>query len=90
MALRLESPAIERLAQEVANLTGETPAEAVQTALEERRTRLRILKRPRRQLGDALQFFEREVWPHVPPELLEKGISQKEQDEILGYGPGGV
>lgn len=90
MALRLENPAVELLAQEVADLTGETPTEAVQTALEERKARLRILRLPKRKPGDAFRFFEREVWPLVPPDLLDKGIRQEEQDEILGYGPGGV
>lgn len=89
MPLRLENPAVELLAQEVADLTGETPAEAVQTALEERKARLRPTEKPNRSLDEILATFDRLIWSKLDPELLGKGISQSEQDEILGYGPEG-
>lgn len=36
------------------------------------------------------RYLEEEVWPRIPAELREKGVSKKEREEILGYGPEGV
>lgn len=36
------------------------------------------------------KYLEEEVWPEIPAELREKGISKEEREEILGYGPEGV
>ena len=55
MALNIKNADVERLATEVARLTGESKTEAIRRALEERRR-----------------------------------LSRAEEDEILGYGPGGV
>lgn len=46
---------------------------------------------PRRdRRAEVMRCLEREVWPRVAPELLGRGISKAEQEEILGYGPEGV
>lgn len=37
----------------------------------------------------ALEYLEKEVWPKVPANLLGKGVSKDEQEEILGFGPDG-
>lgn len=72
---------VERLAEEVARLAGETKTEAVRKALE---------MRLRKQSFDrVIRFLEEEVWPQIPPELLGKGISKEEEEEILGYGKEG-
>jgi prevent-host-death family protein len=35
---------------------------------------------------EALQsFFRDQIWPRVPEELLGRGISKREREEILGY-----
>jgi antitoxin VapB len=82
----MNSPEIEKLASEVARLTGETPAEAVRRALEERRSRL---ARPPRA-GDRAErlgrFLEAEVWPLVPPEERGRRLSREEEDALLGSG----
>ncbi|MSO83388.1 MAG: PSK operon transcription factor, partial [Acidobacteria bacterium] len=41
MALNLKNPEVERLAAEVARLTGESKTEAIRRSLEERRQRLK-------------------------------------------------
>ncbi len=85
MALNLKNAEVERLAEEVARLTGETKTEAVRRALAERRQRLAY------RLGatDARErirgFLEDEVWPQVPKAELGRRLSRQEEDEILGY-----
>lgn len=90
MALNIKNRTVEALACEVASMAEETKTEAVRVALEERRERLRLQGKKPRSVEDIVAYLEREVWPKVPPELLGVGISQEEQDEILGYGPEGV
>lgn len=90
MALNLKSAEVERLVEEVTRMTGESKTEAVRKALLERKERLglHVVKRDRE--AEMLLWLESEVWSKIPPELRGKGISQEEQDEILGYGPDGV
>ncbi len=90
MSLTLKSVEVERLADEVAEMTGETKTEAVRMALQERKERLALRVVPGDTKEDLLRFLREEIWPKIPPDLLGRGISQEEQDEILGYGPGGV
>ncbi len=90
MALNIKNHQVERLAAEVSELTGETKTEAIRKALEERRGRLamRVLRKDRR--ADILRFLERDVWPLVPRGQAGRRLTRKEEDEILGYGRGGV
>ncbi|GAB1858866.1 type II toxin-antitoxin system VapB family antitoxin [Flavobacteriaceae bacterium MHTCC 0001] len=76
---------MERQAEEVARLAGETKTEAVRKALE---MRLRELQR-KRSFDRVIRFLEEEVWPQIPPELFRKGLSKEEEEEILGYGKEG-
>ena len=85
MALTIRNKEVERLAEEVARLAGETKTEAVRKALE---MRLRELQR-KQGFGRVIRFLEAEVWRQIPPELLGKGISKEEEEEILGYGKEG-
>lgn len=78
MPLTIRNKEVERLAAEVARLTGETKTEAVRKALE---LRLAELGRKRRS-ERVLRFLEEEVWPQVPPELLGKGIGKAEMDAL--------
>lgn len=89
VALTLRNAEAERLAAEIANLTGETKTEAVRRALSERRERLG------RTHGEAVaraerfhRYLEREVWPHVPPDQLGRRLTKEEEEELLGYEPG--
>jgi antitoxin VapB len=89
VALNLKNAEVERLAAEVARLTGETKTEAIRKALEERRRRLRAPARSARR-ARLLAFLETKVWPTIPPDQLSRRLSRAEEEEILGYGPGGV
>jgi antitoxin VapB len=90
MALNIKDTETERLATEVAGLTGESKTGAIRTALRERRERL-ALQHAVADRGRLLrEFLEREVWPSIPPELLGRAPSSEEQEAILGYGPEGV
>jgi antitoxin VapB len=90
MALNIKNLKVERLAAEVAALTGESKTEAIRKALEERKERLafRIARHDRGR--SLLRFLQREVWPRVPAEVLGRKLSNEEEERILGYGPEGV
>ena len=90
MALTIKNAEVERLAAEVARLTGESKTQAIRVALEERRARLGSAIDPEVRKAEALEWLEREVWPHVPPELRGRPHDPHADDEILGYGPDGV
>ena len=89
MALNLKNAEVERLAAEVARLTGESKTEAIRRALEERRRRLKgpatSVRRDR-----VLRFLRSRIWESMPKDRLGQRLSQAEEDAILGYGPEGV
>ena len=90
MALNIEDREAEKLAAEVAAMTGESKTRAVKVTLQERKQRL-ALRIVRRDRGQALRrFLEQEVWPQVPRKVLGRRVSRRERDAILGYGPEGV
>ena len=90
MGLNIKDPEAERLAAEVAKMTGESKTGAIRTALADRKERLayRLGKPDRRK--ELLRVLEEEIWPSIPPSVLGKKISKKEKQRILGYGPDGV
>ena len=90
MGLNIKDPEAERLAAEVAKLTGESKTGAIRSALAERKERLayRIGRRDKRK--ELLRVLEEEIWPAIPRSVLGKRISKKEEERILGYGPDGV
>jgi antitoxin VapB len=89
MALNIKDPETERLAAEIAALTGESKTGAIRQALRERHERLRLASKGGR--GQRMtEFLERDVWPKLPPGVRGSTISREEEDEILGYGPDGV
>lgn len=86
MALNIKDPETERLAAEVAALTGESKTRAVREALAERKRRLER----KRARADLLTYLEEEIWPLVPPEELGRpSLTKAEREEILGIGPEG-
>jgi antitoxin VapB len=89
MALNIKNGEVERLATEVARLTGESKTEAIRRALEERRGRLKSVSSDTRR-ARVLRFLEKKVWPTVPKAQVGRRLTRAEEDEILGYGPGGV
>jgi len=91
VALNIKNREVERLATEVAKLAHETKTEAIRRALEERKVRLAVRRgrTPEERVQDTTEYFQREVWPLIPPEVRGKGITKAEQEEILGIGPNG-
>jgi antitoxin VapB len=90
MGLNIKDREAERLAAEVAAMTGESKTRAVKVALQERKERL-ALRIVRRDRGQALRrFLEQEVWPQVPRNVLGRRVTRREREAILGYGPAGV
>jgi antitoxin VapB len=90
VALTIKNPEVERLAAEVAGITGETKTQAIRVALQERRRRLSTGIDPAAREAEVLRWLETEVWPHVPEELRDKPHDPHADDEILGYGPDGI
>ena len=90
MALNIKNDEVERLAAEVAAMTGESKTEAVRRSLAERRQRLAYRISSVDRQARAMGFLEREVWPRVPREQLGRTLTRTEEDQILGYGPEGV
>jgi antitoxin VapB len=88
MALHIEDADVERLAAEVARLAHESETVAVRRALEERKEKLEQPESPQKR-RNMREYFEREVWPRIPPDVLGKSITKEEEEEILGFGPEG-
>lgn len=86
MALNIKDPETERLANEVAAMTGETKTGAIRTSLRERRQRLVVQHRTGDRGAAMRAFLEQEIWPALPPGMRGHAPTQAEQDEILGYG----
>lgn len=89
MALNIKNAEVERLAGDVARLTGESKTEAIRRALEERKRRLTgpsLAERRER----VLHLLQGRIWPKVPASERGRRLSAAEEDAILGYGPEGV
>jgi antitoxin VapB len=89
MALNLKNAEVERLAAEVARLTGESKTEAIRRALEERQRRLKGTRTAERR-ARLLRLLRTRVWSTIPKAQLGRRLSRHEEDELLGYGPEGV
>jgi antitoxin VapB len=89
MALNLKNREVERLAADVARLTGESKTEAIRRALEERRRRLTGPPAAERRKR-ILRLLRSKVWPTIPKDQLGRRLSRDEEDAVLGYGPEGV
>lgn len=89
MALNLKNPEVESLAAEVAALARESKTEAIRQALIERRDRLQSAARPRRRSERAASIL-RSFRSTLPAEMLGRPLTRAEEDDILGYGEGGV
>ena len=92
MALSIQDEHVERLAAEVAAMTGESIAVAVRRALEERHARLALSggAGDRVDHARAMRTLEREIWPAIPAAELSRRWSREEEDAVLGYGVMGV
>lgn len=89
MALNIKDPEVDRLAAEVAAMTGESKTAAVRKALEERRERLALQRDGRDRRARLKQFLER-FWASVPPAELGRRLTKEEEEAILGLGSHGA
>ena len=89
MALNIKNPAVERLVEEIARLTGESKTEAIRKALDERRRRLTGPPAGERRRR-VMQLLKKDIWPTIPKRFLGRRPTGAEEDAILGYGPEGV
>jgi antitoxin VapB len=83
MAISLKDPETDRLAREVAALTGETLTETVRRALAERLERERRKRRTERGLAERLDKIARHC--AALPDL-----DARSADEIVGYDEHGI
>jgi len=90
MALNIKNTEVERLAAEIAGLTGESKTEAIRQALLERRRRIRTRVSTTARERRLRTFLEREVWGRVPADQLGRAPDRAERERILGYGDAGV
>jgi antitoxin VapB len=90
MAMNIKNDKVERLAEELAQMTGESKTAAILRALEERTERIALRPSGKRRLAQALDFLEREIWPNIPRKLQGRRVTKRERERILGYGKGGV
>jgi antitoxin VapB len=89
MALNIKNPEVERLASELAEITGESKTEAVRKALEQRKASLSVgINMGKRDRWT--EFLESEIWPAIPREQLGRRQSKEEEEAILGFGPEGI
>jgi len=90
MALNVKDPETERLASEVAALTGESKTGAIRQALTESRERL-VLARSGRGRGDRMvDVLERRLWPFLPEGVRGHALTKEQEEAILGFGPEGA
>jgi antitoxin VapB len=92
MDFHIKDTETEKLATEVAEMTGETKEVAVREALREKKERLEIGSSDKAgSKRDLLEFFEKEIWPLFPEEQLgQPPLTKEEEEELLGYGPEGA
>jgi antitoxin VapB len=89
VALNIKDSETERLAAELAALTGKTKTGAVRYAL---RQVLQAQSHPTvKQREERLtRFLEEEIWPLIPQDQLGKPVSKAEREQILGFGQDGA
>ncbi len=89
MGLNIKNAEVERLAAEAAKRFGETKTEAIRVALMERLKKAEPRLSPKEKHRRLMLVLENEVWPNMPPEVLDRPPMTKEEwEEALGYGPG--
>lgn len=91
MTLHIKDTETEKLAAEIAEMTGDTKTGAVRQALREKKKRLELRSGSKEERRQRLrEFLETEIWSQIPDDLLDKeSMSKEEVEDILGFGPEG-
>jgi antitoxin VapB len=87
MPLNIKDPETERLAVEVAELTGESKTGAVRAALRERKARLLVARSGGGRAERMLAVLEGQVWPLLPETTRGGSSPRKLADATPGFGP---
>lgn len=82
MALSIKNPEVDRLARELAEVTGENMTEAICKALEERLEKEKG-KKPGNVIHDEIERIRNRV-------ARLKRIDQRSDDELIGYDKHGI
>ncbi len=90
MALNIKNPEVERLAADLAEMTGESKTETIRQALLERAARVQVAVTDGARSARTRSFLEREVWARVPKAQRGKAPTKAEREFILGLGREGV
>jgi antitoxin VapB len=90
MALNIKNTDVEKLLDELTQVTGESKTEAVRKALVERKGRLALRLSGRQREIRLRVFLQDEVWPQIPEALRGVRLSKAEEEAILGYGEQGI
>jgi hypothetical protein len=89
MSIHISNSSIEKLLNEITQITGESPTEAVHKALEERRHRL-TTRTTTHDDAELLSFLQKEVWSQIPTDQQGVRLTKEEEERILGYGEQGA
>lgn len=90
MTLKITDTETEKLAAEIAEMTGDTKTGAVRQALREKKKRLALRSGPKGRPRSMQEWLEKEIWPRIPEEERGKPLTKAEVEDILGFGPEGV
>jgi antitoxin VapB len=90
MDFHIKDTETEKLAAEVAEMTGVTKTEAVREALREKKERLELRSSREERPRSMQEWLEREIWPRIPEDERGRPLTKKEVEDLLGFGPEGV
>jgi antitoxin VapB len=90
MAVNIKNPDVEKLLDELVQVTGESKTEAVRKALAERRQRLALRFSSHLVEVRLRAFLQDEVWPQIPEALRGRRLTKAEEEAVLGYGEQGI
>ena len=90
MALNIKDAETERLAAEVAEMTGNSKTGAIREALRAQRDQLVALESTEVRRRRLHRVLEEEIWPQIPDDFRNAVITKADREAILGYGPDGV
>lgn len=87
MPIQIKNPAVKRLADKLASLTGESPTEAIRKALEEKMVRLSKRSMLRARSAELARTLGSEFCSSMPAACPTNVLTPAEVQELLAYGP---
>lgn len=90
MAVNIKNQDVEKILDELVQVTGESKTEAVRKALAERQQRLALRFGSYQPEMRLRIFLQDEVWPQIPADLRGTRLTRAAEEAILGYGEQGI